>query len=118
MMSSFLVADWTIKYRVIAQSKLYNDNLESETGVRISAILKYNNDFESFKDMKKTNVEIDDSSKFPISQYLNKSKYALSFNIRMLGCHSLNRCLEDLDEFKEVFIIFILILVIGISKMG
>ena len=69
---------------------------------------KYANDFESFKDIKKTNVQIDDSSKFPISGYLNKSKYALSFNIRMLGCHSLNRCLQELDEFKEVFILIFL----------
>lgn len=63
---------------------------------------KYANDVESEKDFKRTNVTISESSKFPMSAYLNRQKYALNFNMRMLACHSLDRCLQSLDDFKEV----------------
>jgi hypothetical protein len=67
---------------------------------------KYANDVESNKDIKKTNVSICESSKFPMSKYLNELKYSLNFNIRMLACHSLDRCFQSIDDFKEVYIYF------------
>ena len=64
---------------------------------------KYANDAESGKDLKHTNVNIDESSKFPISSHLNQKRYSLGFNIRMLACHSLDRSiLSNLGDFKEV----------------
>lgn len=64
---------------------------------------KYANDVESSKDLKKTNVAISESSKFPMSAYLNSARYSLNFNVRMLACHSLDRCMQSIDDFKEVF---------------
>lgn len=63
---------------------------------------KYANDLESDKDFKRTNVAISESSKFPMSDLLNRQKYSLNFNMRMLACHSLDRCMKSLDDFKEV----------------
>lgn len=63
---------------------------------------KYASDLLSSYDFKKTNIKLDDSSKFPMSFYLNERKYALSYNIRMLACHSLYRCLDSIEDFKEV----------------
>lgn len=65
---------------------------------------KYANDLSSGFDFKKTNIKLDDSSKFPMSFYLNEKKYSLSYNFRMLACHSLYRCFASIDEFKEVLI--------------
>lgn len=67
---------------------------------------KYANDTESSRDFKKTNVQVDECSKFPMSIYLNEIKYSLSFNVRMLACHSLDRCFQSVDDFKEVCRIF------------
>ena len=44
----------------------------------------------------------DRSSRFPMSSHLNEKKYSLTFNIRMLACHSMGRCLKEIDTFKEV----------------
>jgi hypothetical protein len=63
---------------------------------------KYATDEESSKDFKHTNVQIDDSSKFPMSKHLNQMRYALNFNARMLACHSLDRCLSSINDFKEL----------------
>lgn len=63
---------------------------------------KYANDLESDKDFKRTNVAISESSKFPMSDLLNRQKFSLNFNMRMLACHSLDRCMKSLDDFKEV----------------
>lgn len=63
---------------------------------------KYANDVESYIDVKKTNVKIGDESKFPMSQFLNEKKYAINFNARSLGCHSLDRCFKSLDNYREV----------------
>jgi hypothetical protein len=49
---------------------------------------------------------IDSSSRFPMSSFLNEQKYALTFNIRMLACHSMDRCIKELDSFKEVIFVF------------
>jgi hypothetical protein len=68
---------------------------------------KYANQMESERDLKSTNVQIDDSSKFPMSNYLNEIKYSLHFNIRMMACHSLDRCFQCIDKFKEVVFSFI-----------
>lgn len=63
---------------------------------------KYSKDFLSNHDFKKTNIKLDDSSKFPMSLYLNSKKYSLSYNLRMLACHSLYRCFDSIENFKEV----------------
>ena len=63
---------------------------------------KYATDEESHKDFKHTNVQIDESSKFPMSAHLNRMRYGLNFNARMLACHSLDRCLNSIDDFKEL----------------
>lgn len=63
---------------------------------------KYAIDKESNRDYKNTNIEIDNNSKFPLSKYLNDKKYHLSFNLRMLSCHSLERSIQNIDDFKEV----------------
>lgn len=63
---------------------------------------KYASDLESLIDVKKTNVKIDDCSKFPMSFYLNEKKYAINFNARSLACHSLDRCFKSLEDYKEV----------------
>ena len=63
---------------------------------------KYATDEESSKDFKHTNVQIDNASKFPMSKHLNKMRYALNFNARMLACHSLDRSLSSIDDFKEL----------------
>jgi hypothetical protein len=60
------------------------------------------NDLESNLDLKKTNVNIDENSKFPMSLHLNKKEYCLNFNVRMLACHSFERILNTLDDFREV----------------
>ena len=59
-------------------------------------------DCESHLDLKKTNVSIDDSSKFPMSSHLNSQKYSLHFNVRMLACHSFERLRSSLTDFREV----------------
>ena len=46
--------------------------------------------------------DVDRSSRFPMSSHLNEKKYSLTFNIRMLACHSMGRCLKEIDSFKEV----------------
>ena len=56
----------------------------------------------SSRDLKHTQVSIDDASKFPMSAHLNASRFVLNFNARMLACHSLDRCLKFYDDFKEV----------------
>ena len=48
-------------------------------------------------------IGADNASKFPMSHYLNKKEYGLTFNIRMLACHSLGRCLDELNSSKEVY---------------
>ena len=63
---------------------------------------KYATDLESFIDVKKTNVKIDDSSKFPMSDYLNEKKYAINFNARSLACHSLDRCIKSIEDYREL----------------
>ncbi len=70
---------------------------------------KYANDLECYIDVKKTNVKIDDSSKFPMSELLNTKNYSLNFNARSLACHSLDRCLETLDDYREVFLFLFLL---------
>jgi hypothetical protein len=47
-------------------------------------------------------VQVDETSKFSMSAFLNEKRYALSFNIRMLACHSLEKCLASIDDFREV----------------
>ena len=47
-------------------------------------------------------TNIDETSKFPIRNHLNKSKYSLGFNIRMLACHNFERCLDSIEDFTEV----------------
>ncbi len=46
--------------------------------------------------------EIDESSKFPMSEYLNRKSYALGFNIRMIACHNFERTLDSLEDYREV----------------
>ena len=68
---------------------------------------KYSND--DVKVNKKYNLDEnndDNASQFPMSSYLNQMKYALTFNIRMLACHSFGRCTKELDSYKEVFYFF------------
>lgn len=64
---------------------------------------KYSKDFLSNHDFKKTNIKLDESSKFPMSFYLNSKEYSLSYNLRMLACHSLYRCTDSIENYKEVF---------------
>jgi hypothetical protein len=64
---------------------------------------KYSADVESYIDVKKTNVKIGDQSKFPMSEYLNERRYAINFNARSLACHSLDRCFESVQDFREVW---------------
>ena len=47
-------------------------------------------------------VGIDESSKFPMSKWLNEIKYELSYDLRMLACHSFDRILSTADDFREV----------------
>ncbi len=63
---------------------------------------KYSVDVESYIDVKKTNVKIGDHSKFPVSEYLNERRYAINFNARSLACHSLDRCFQSTNDFREV----------------
>ena len=63
---------------------------------------KYSCDVESYIDVKKTNVKIGDQSKFPMSAHLNDIKYAINFNARSLACHSLDRCISSLEDYREV----------------
>ena len=66
---------------------------------------KYSYDDEISNSMSKNNnVQVDNSSKFPMSLYLNNKKYYLNFNTRRLACHSLASSLNELDSFKEVII--------------
>ncbi|CAF0768311.1 unnamed protein product [Brachionus calyciflorus] len=63
---------------------------------------KYAKDPLSNYDFKKTDIKLDDSSKFPMSAYLNSNQYALTYNLRMLACHSLYRCLDSIENYKEL----------------
>ncbi|RNA37081.1 methyltransferase 25 [Brachionus plicatilis] len=63
---------------------------------------KYSKDMLGSHDFKKTNIKLDDSSKFPMSFYLNSKEYCLSYNLRMLACHSLYRCFDSIENFKEL----------------
>ncbi len=66
---------------------------------------KYSLDDDYLNDLKRTNIKIDENSKFPMSSYLNNKKYYLNFNARMLACHSLETSLSELNCFKEVILI-------------
>lgn len=60
---------------------------------------KYTSDPGNGRDIE---IEIDESSKFPISDFLNKKKYFLKFKVRNLACHSLDKVFDSLDDFREV----------------
>merc|ERR1712129_480855 len=52
--------------------------------------------------IKKPEIEIDESSKFPMSSHLNKKRYSLSYDVRMLGCHCFDRLLTSCEDFREL----------------
>jgi hypothetical protein len=60
-------------------------------------------------DQKETHI--DETSKFPMSNHLNEKKYSLGFNIRMLACHNFERCLDSIEDFREVIFLKILSIV-------
>ncbi len=57
---------------------------------------------ENSVDIKNTQLQIDESSKFPMSDHLNKMKYSLGYDLRMLACHSFDRLLASSDNFREL----------------
>lgn len=60
------------------------------------------NYMENSVDIKNTELSIDESSKFPMSSYLNRQEYSLSYDVRMLACHSFERLLDSYEDFREV----------------
>ena len=78
---------------------LYLDNYSNESTKKCKLLFNvaccYNLLFEKFSTDNPKEIEIDQSSKFPMSDYLNNKKYALGFNVRMIACHNFERKLNS-----------------------